>query len=612
MRSLGEFARERARRFGEKTLFLYGDTAMSYRAYDEHTDRLARGLAELGLAAGDRVAVLLPNGLEIVETYTAAAKLGAVSVPLNPMFTPREIEYVVNNSGARVFVTSTRDAGRVLTLRDRLPSLRQILVVGDESPGAVQYARVAAAPPLSSFPAVSGDAVAMILYTSGTTGNPKGAMLTHAGLLDNARAVVEAVGFRESDRSLCVLPLFHLFAIAFDFLQMMTAGASTVIVERFDAEVTLRAIERHRVSVMVGVPTMFIYLLQHPARRNHDLSSLRIGDTGGGPVPSALKVQYQREIGMTLLESYGLTEASPVVTIERPGLPRREGACGITLPGMETRVVDNKGQDMPPGELGELLVRGPNVMKGYFQMPQATAETIIDGWLHTGDLVQGRRRLCLHGRPAQAHDHLRRLQHLPQGDRERPARPPGRARVRRRGPARCRQGRDPQSVHRAQAGRPSDGVGDQGVLPAIAGGVQGPAARRVHGEPAEDGDREEPLQVRMARATRTAAGLAQPLAEPAQLRPRPGAQGHSALHGGANDAGERRGRLGERILWASALFSALETAAAQEPPHPSPNRAEHLRRLGVARPTRRVEHQPPGRGPNEHPVEGQRVAGTAT
>ena len=388
MTGLGEFVRERARRFGEKALFLHADTVVSYGAYDERTDRLAGGLAELGLASGDRVAVLLPNGLEIVETYAAAAKLGAISVPLNPMFTPREIEYVVNNSGARLFVTSTRDAARVLALRDRLPSLRQIVVAGDETPGAVPFARVAAAPPPSSFPAVGGDDVAMILYTSGTTGNPKGAMLTHAGLLDNARAVVEAVGFRESDRSLCVLPLFHLFAIAFDFLQMMTAGASTVIVERFDAEAALRAIERHRVSVLVGVPTMFIYLLQHPERPHHDLSSLRIGDTGGGPVPSALKVQYQLEVGMTLLESYGLTEASPVVTIERPGLPRREGACGITLPGMETRVVDAKGQDVPPGELGELLVRGPNVMKGYFQMPQATAETIIDGWLHTGDLVR--------------------------------------------------------------------------------------------------------------------------------------------------------------------------------------------------------------------------------
>ncbi|MBI3108366.1 MAG: AMP-binding protein, partial [Candidatus Rokubacteria bacterium] len=214
------------------------------------------------------------------------------------------------------------------------------------------------------------------------------AMLTHAGLLDNAAAVVEAVGFRGADRSLCILPLFHVFAIAFDYLQMMTVGASSVIVERFDAGVALRLIERHRATVLIGVPTMFIYILRHPDRPRHDLSSLRIGDTGGGPVPTALKTEYERDIGMVLLESYGLTEASPVVTIERPGLPRREGACGLTLPGMETKVVDATGQEVPPGELGEMLVRGPNVMKGYFEMAEATTRTIVDGWLHTGDLMR--------------------------------------------------------------------------------------------------------------------------------------------------------------------------------------------------------------------------------
>lgn len=386
--TLGDLARRQARCLGDKPLFLHRDMALSYRAYDQRTDRLAGGLAAAGLTSGDRVAVLLPNGLEIVEIYLAAAKLGAIAVPLNPMFTPREIEYVVTNSGARVFVTSARDAGRVLAMRDRLPSLACVVAAGGPADGAVDYARLVESPPLASPPTVRGDDVAMILYTSGTTGHPKGAMLSHAGLLDNARAVVEAVGFRESDRSLCVLPLFHLFAIAFDFLQMLTAGASTVILERFDAGAALRAIDRHRATVLVGVPTMFIYLLQHPDRAGFDLSSLRIGDTGGGPVPGVLKAQYEREVGMTLLESYGLTEASPVVTIERPDRPRREGACGIALPGIELRVVDAGGREVPPGTLGQLLVRGPNVMKGYFHMPGATAATIVDGWLHTGDLVR--------------------------------------------------------------------------------------------------------------------------------------------------------------------------------------------------------------------------------
>jgi long-chain acyl-CoA synthetase len=385
--TLGDLARRQAARWGDKPLFLHGDAGVSYGAYDERGDRLAGGLARLGLGRGDRVAALLPNGLEIVDTYLAVARRGAVTVPLNPMFTPREIEYAVNDSRARLFVTGARDAPRVLAIRDRLPSLAEVVVAGERVAGTVPWAEVAAGAPAAPV-AADPDDTAMILYTSGTTGNPKGAMLSHRGLLDNAAAVVQAVGFRETDRSLCVLPLFHLFAIAFDYLQMMTAGASTVIAERFDPGEALRLIERHRVSVLVGVPTMFIYLLRHPDRARRDLSSLRIGDTGGGPVPPALKVEYEREVGMVLLESYGLTEASPVVTIERPGSARREGTCGLTLPGMETKVVDADGQEVPAGEIGELLVRGPSVMKGYFEMPEATARAILDGWLHTGDLVR--------------------------------------------------------------------------------------------------------------------------------------------------------------------------------------------------------------------------------
>ncbi|MBI3106932.1 MAG: AMP-binding protein, partial [Candidatus Rokubacteria bacterium] len=267
MTSLGGFARQQARRFGDTPLFFSGDEVVSYRGYDERTDRLAGGLARLGLRQGDRMAVLLPNGLPILEAYMGAAKVGAASVPLNPMFTPREIEYVVNNSRAKVMMASPRDAERVQAIRDRLPSLAHVVVAGEAVAGTLPYSQVASAAPLEVTAPVDGDDVAMIAYTSGTTGHPKGAMLTHAGLLDNAAAVVEAVGFRDADRSLCILPLFHVFAIAFDYLQMMTVGASSVIVERFDAGGALRLIERHRATVLVGVPTMFIYILRHPDRQ---------------------------------------------------------------------------------------------------------------------------------------------------------------------------------------------------------------------------------------------------------------------------------------------------------------------------------------------------------
>ena len=237
---------------------------------------------------------------------------------------------------------------------------------------------------------VDPDTVAMILYTSGTTGAPKGAMLTHNGLITNSDVMVDTLGFTENDRSLCVLPLFHLFATAFDLLQMMCAGASTIIVEgKFDAETACQLIEKHKATVLVAVPTIFIYLINHPGRKNYDLTSLRIGDTGGGPVPVDLKLDFEKEVGMFLAESYGLTEASPVVCVERPGRERRLGSCGLTLPTIQTRVVDQDGKDVPPGEVGELIVSGyPHIMEGYWKMPEETAEAIRDGWLYTGDLVR--------------------------------------------------------------------------------------------------------------------------------------------------------------------------------------------------------------------------------
>lgn len=388
MHTLGQLARTQAERYGARPFLFCGDEVISYRDYHERSDRLAGALAAQGLARGERIAILLPNGPEILLLYMAVGKLGAVSVPLNTMFTLPEIAYVVNNSRARLLVTTAEQAPRIGAARASMPSLEAIVAVGGAVEGALAWEALAAARAPAPEVAVDPDEVAMTLYTSGTTGHPKGAMLSHASLIENARAVVEAAGFRASDRSLCMLPLFHLFAIAFDYLQMMWAGASTVLLERFDAGRGLELIERHGVSVLVGVPTMFIYLFEHPDRPRRNLSTLRIGDTGGGPVPATLKAAWQRETGIVLLESYGLTEASPVVSIERPDLPRREGSCGLALPGLEARVVDAEGRDLPPGELGELLVRGPAVMKGYFELPEATARTVVEGWLHTGDLVR--------------------------------------------------------------------------------------------------------------------------------------------------------------------------------------------------------------------------------
>jgi len=389
-KNFGSLIKEKAAKHKDKTLFIFKDQQVSYEAYHEKSSLMATGLASLGLKKGDRVAVHFSNCLEIVESYFAVGKAGAISIPLNPMFTPREIKYVVNNSEAKFLITSEGFLPTLQSVRQEMPTLEKVIVQGTRDyPDTVPYRKLyeGVTKKVEGLD-VDPDSVAMILYTSGTTGSPKGAMLTHDGLIENAEIMVNTLGFQPSDRSLCVLPLFHLFATAFDLLQMMCAGASTAIIERFDAEIACQVIEKHKASVLIAVPTIFIYLINHPGRKKYDLTSLRIGDTGGGPVPVDLKLAFEKEVGMFLAESYGLTEASPVVCVERPGQERRIGSCGLTLPGMETRVVDQQDRDVPPGEVGELIISGPNVMKGYWKMPEETAKTLRGGWLHTGDLVR--------------------------------------------------------------------------------------------------------------------------------------------------------------------------------------------------------------------------------
>lgn len=392
IKNFGDLIREKASKYNGKTLFIFRDNEISFKDYHEKTSRIAASLLGYGLNNGDRVAVHFGNCLEIVESYFAVGKAGAISIPLNPMFTAREIKYVINNSEAKFIITSEDSLANVLSIRSEMPSIQEIFVAGKGGQsGTIPYHKLYE----GTTQEVRGldvdpESVAMIFYTSGTTGNPKGAMVTHNGLITNAEVMVETLGFTESDRSLCVLPFFHLFATTFSLLQMMCAGGSTVIVEgKFDGEIACRLIEKHKTTVLLGVPTIFIYLINHPGRRKYDLSSLRIGVTGGGPVPVALKTQFEKEIGIIVVEGYGLSEAGPVVCVERPEGERRLGSTGMTLQGLETRVVDQNGKDVPPGEIGELIIRGhPHIMKGYWKMPKETSEILRDGWLYTGDLVR--------------------------------------------------------------------------------------------------------------------------------------------------------------------------------------------------------------------------------
>ena len=385
--TIGALLKSRAENLGAKVYAIDHNGAVSYSELLTRSNNIAKKLRMHGIEFGDRVVVALPNSVKPIEVYCALALIGAVAVPVNPRLTVREISLIAKDSAAKGLIGHDEVVKRLVPERGELPYLE--VVVCDESSSNADIAyedlRVGSGRQVDDHDVASDD-VAAILYTSGTTGVPKGAMLTHKGLISNAYAVVDRVKFGEQDRSVCVLPLYHLFAIAFDFLQMMVAGASTSILSNFDPEHVCDVVDTQECSVLVGVPTMYTYLCKFAEEHGRILRTLRIGDTGGAPVSTELKKRVAAQFGMTLLESYGLTEASPVVTIEDPVGLRKVGSCGRVVRGAEIRVVGKAGEQLADNQVGEVCVRGPLVMKGYFNLPEATASTVIDDWLHTGDL----------------------------------------------------------------------------------------------------------------------------------------------------------------------------------------------------------------------------------
>lgn len=374
-----------ARRAGAATHLLLADgRRVTYAETVERARRLASVLAGAGIGGGDRVAMFMRNSRELFETYIACGLVGAIAVPANGLNTARENGLLFADCTPAALVAEASLLDRVPA--DTLPgSLALSLVTQGTAPGWRPYDEAIEATGEGALPEASrAEAPALLIYSSGTTGNPKGIVLSQQGVVDDARLTSEVIGYRDSDRFLTLLPSYSSFGFAFDFLQAGLVGASTVITPAFDPAAAVELIERHRVTCLAGVPTMFVRMARHMTGR--DLSCLRLIDVGGGPVPEKLKADLRHTLGVETLESYGLTEISPVATVQRPGEPVRPGSCGPTLPGIEARVVDADDRDVAAGAPGELIFRGPTLMVGYWNQPELTATTLRGGWLHSGDI----------------------------------------------------------------------------------------------------------------------------------------------------------------------------------------------------------------------------------
>ncbi|MEV1026016.1 o-succinylbenzoate--CoA ligase [Streptomyces sp. NPDC050264] len=382
---LGSWPARRARKTPHRTALIHDSTGTRHTYAELHTrtTRLAHALRARGIRRGDRVAHLGPNHPAYLETFFAAGVLGAVFVPLNTRLAGPEIAYQLSDSGAKVLIHSRAHRSLVAGLPGST-DVRTYVEVGPE------YEQLIASEATDEAidETVTGDDTCIIMYTSGTTGRPKGAMLTHANLTWNAVNVLVDTDLTSDERALVSAPLFHTAGLNMLALPVLLKGGACVLVDSFDAEQTLRLIAEHRITTMFGVPTMYDLVARQPAWPTADLTSLRTLLCGGAPVPTALIATYQAR-GLTFLQGYGMTEASPgALFLDAEHAVEKAGSAGVPHFFTDVRVVRPDLTPTEPGETGEILVRGPHVMPGYWGLPDATAAAFSDGWFRSGDAAR--------------------------------------------------------------------------------------------------------------------------------------------------------------------------------------------------------------------------------
>lgn len=387
-----------------KTAYHFMDQASTYGELDATINRFASGLERLGVSKGDHVALLLGNSPYFVISLFGALRLGATVIPINPIYTPDEIGYILKNGDVKVAVALDLLLPLAEKVHPSLPDIEHYILC--ETPqgkqaGAVPNDTLTIKDKLHTFtsivasgnlpydgPTLEDDDVAVILYTSGTTGKPKGAMLTHKNLYSNASDVGAYLKMNEDDRVIATLPMFHIFCLTVALNAPLMVGATIIIDPKFSPAEIFRLTKDHQATVFAGVPTMYNFLYQHPTGDPTDLKSLRLCVSGGASLPVSLLNNFEKKFNVLISEGYGLSEASPVTCFNPLDRPRKAGSIGPSIVNVDNKIVNELGEEVPVGEVGELIVRGPNVMKGYYNMPEETQMTIRDGWLYTGDLAR--------------------------------------------------------------------------------------------------------------------------------------------------------------------------------------------------------------------------------
>ncbi|NIK12634.1 fatty acid--CoA ligase family protein [Alkalibacillus almallahensis] len=381
-----------------KPAYIFNGEATDYKTLEGSVTKFASSLESLGYQKGDHVALVVGNTPHFVIGLYGALRLGLTVVPVNPLYTGNELSYILNNGDVKGVITLDVLLEKFEAIDDQL-NIKDY-IVGETDPqlrdrqsplenkvhsfmnlvqsGSLEFNR----------PTLDDDDTAVILYTSGTTGKPKGAMLTHKNLYSNAKDTGNYLQIDENDRVIAALPMFHVFCLTVALNAPLVSGSTVLIVPQFSPETVFNITREHSATVFAGVPTMYNYLLQYPNEDEKDFSSIRLCISGGASMPVALLEKFEQHFDVQVSEGYGLSEASPVTAFNPLDRPRKAGSIGTDITNVTNKVVDQNGEEVPRGEVGELVVQGPNVMKGYYKMPEETQASIKDGWLYTGDMAQ--------------------------------------------------------------------------------------------------------------------------------------------------------------------------------------------------------------------------------
>nr|WP_156035946.1 fatty acid--CoA ligase family protein [Virgibacillus halodenitrificans] len=382
-----------------KVAFIFESQKTSYMELEGAVRKFASQLEQLGYKKGDHIALVVGNSPYFVIGLYGALRMGLTVIPINPLYTPYELTYILKNGDIKAVITMDVLLEKFTAIADQLPKVSHY--ISCETGEKINLQEHPLSTKLQSFtnllhscdaeyigPELDEDDIAIILYTSGTTGTPKGAMLTHKNLYSNARDVADYLTISGKDRVVAALPMFHVFCLTVSLNAPLMNGGTILVLPKFSPQDVFRVTKEHEATIFAGVPTMYNYLLQTAKGHVEDFSGIRLCISGGASMPVALLKEFEKTFHVQISEGYGLSEASPVTCFNPLDRPRKPGSIGTTIVNVENKVVDEFGEEVPVGEVGELVVRGPNVMKGYYKMPEETAVTLKDDWLYTGDMAR--------------------------------------------------------------------------------------------------------------------------------------------------------------------------------------------------------------------------------